>query len=546
MFIKRVGSGLGSLSTQAFLAHFMQFGLPATSARAEALAAEAVAEAEEPRFLIYWFVEGGWMGYDMFNPVVTPNNVVTRGPDVSKERYRVLKFGEDPFRIQTHGNIRYGYLAEDGKDLFPDMAVLSSMETGAFHSGERLKAHYGHYTYRLTDERGEDERTVMQAFAEAKGKPFVLPHLSWHLWLSDGELNENQYTGRRGYYHALGPSHAHTIYAGPPERLRAFMRRMRGMSTDAVNQRIQGFVRDMDGMLLDDATGEAAQSYKSAREIYLSLANRGLELDPNLLENFFVSPALKEEFKVKPADELITYRSVNGNKARTKNTPAVNTQAMMTFELMRAGYSCAFWIEPRGIRDFDHHFGRQGLWRPDGTPVGQIDTTSKMREELWDPLKALVARLRSTQYKDTGKSLYDLTTIVLTSEFGRSIHGDVDAIKTMPIPETEKQKLIQAQDVSQHWKVTSAAFLGGSVKGDAQYGGVGERTLMPIPILPDGAMDPAYDSVTGELREGQRRSDKSILPDHGDVYATALRLTGLNPAGRGRNQRGPLEFIGKA
>ncbi len=64
-------------------------------------------------------------------------------------------------------------------------------------------------------------------------------------------------------------------------------------------------------------------------------------------------PELRERFKVKPEDELITYRSVNGNKARTKFCPNANVQAMMTYELLRAGLTCAFWIETRDIRRFD-------------------------------------------------------------------------------------------------------------------------------------------------------------------------------------------------
>src|SRR5262249_52743571 len=148
-------------------------------------------------------------------------------------------FGEEGYRIQRHGKIRCGYLAEDGRDLFGNMAVLSSMETGSFHSGERLKAHMGSYNLRLTAEREDDERSVMQAFAEAVGQAFLLPNLSWHWWLSDGELNEVQYTGRRGYYHALGPAHAHTIYAGTPLKLKTFLSRMQSTANDAVNREIR-------------------------------------------------------------------------------------------------------------------------------------------------------------------------------------------------------------------------------------------------------------------------------------------------------------------
>ena len=184
-FLKQFASGASALTCSQFFTYFMNFGLPATSARAAAMAADAAAAADNPRFLIYWFQEGGWMGYDMFNPVATPNHLVKRLEDRSQERYRVLKWGEEGYGIKTEGNIRYGYLAEDGKELFPDLAVLSSMSTGSFHSGERLKAHMCHYRLQLRDDRQDDERTVTQAFAEVHGQRYLLPNLTCHWWLSD-------------------------------------------------------------------------------------------------------------------------------------------------------------------------------------------------------------------------------------------------------------------------------------------------------------------------------------------------------------------------
>ncbi len=125
------------------------------------------------------------------------------------------------------------------------MAVLSSMHTGSFHSGERLKAHMGSYNCRLPGRPRGGRAIVMQAFAEVYGQPYVLPNLSWHWWLSDGELNEVQYTGRKGYYHALGPAHAHTIYAGharqPAPVPAADAART---SSDSVNREIQKFLDD--------------------------------------------------------------------------------------------------------------------------------------------------------------------------------------------------------------------------------------------------------------------------------------------------------------
>lgn len=545
-FLQRAAVATGALTAADFLRYFFQNGIPNDS-RAYAMASRASEVAEEPRFLIYWFMEGGWLGYDMFNPVITPNNLEHRLANISEERYRVLKYPGEGYGIYKQGNIRYGYLGEGGKELFPDMAVISSMHTGSGHSTERLMSHMGSYQLRTQADREEDERSVMQAFAEAKGQRYVLPNLSWHWWLSDGELNEVQYTGRKGYYHALGPVHAHTIYAGTPANLRQFLQRMHHSSSDVVNRQIESFLADSRAQLSSDRNLEVVRSYDSAREIYQHLAEAGLKLDESMLGSLFSDSELRDRFKIKPEDELITYRSVNGNKARSKFCPSANVQAMMTYELMRAGLSCAFWIESRDIRKFDSHRNRSGLWEADGrTPRGQTDQTAMLKEDLWDPLITLVDLLKKTPYKNTGKSLYDLTTIVLTSEFGRTIHGDVDAIVKMDIPEADKKRQIAGQDICQHWKVTSAAFLGGKVKGNSQFGTIGEQTLLAIPLLPDGTLDPAYDPVSGQLIEGRTPSDKAQIPNHGDVYATALYLADIDPKGRGRNDRPPMKYIKKA
>ncbi len=548
-FIRRAGLATAGLTAADFLGFFNRQGHADEPGRAFAQKAQAVAGKAEPRFLIYWFLEGGWEGYDCFNPVVTPNNIFpeTRLPNISDERYRVLNFGKPGYGIYNHGNIRYGYLAEEGKSLFKDMAVLSSMETGSGHSAERLRCHMGHYKFSATADREDDERSVMQAFAEVYGQPYVLPSVSWHCWLSDGELNEVQYTGRKGYYHALGPVHAHTIYGGTPANLGRFLQRICDSSNDVVNRQVQQFLEDANALASNDRYVEAIRSYTSARQIYENLADKGKTIDKPMLAQLFTDPVLKERFGVTPPDELITYRSVNGNKARTKFCPAANVQAMMTYELMRAGLSCSFFIESRDIRRFDSHFNRGNLWDKDGrTPKGQQDQTAMIQENLWKPLLALVDLLKTTEYGNTGKSLYDLTTIVLTSEFGRTIHGDVEAIEKMKIPDADKKKQIEGQDISQHWRVTSTAFLGGTVKGDRQFGGVGEKTLLAIPLLADGTQDPAYDPVTGALIPGRTKSPKSSVPDHGDVYATALHLCDINPKGKGRNERPPLTYIKKA
>ncbi len=542
-FLRRAGLSFGALTCADFLRYFAAYGAPRDD-RADRLASGAFQANENPRFLTYWYLEGGWCGYDMFNPVMTANNIHKRLDRISDERYRVLRWGDEDYTIYQQGNIRYGYLARAGKDLFDDMAVISSMHTGSGHSRDRLKVHMGHYNLRQSEEREEDERSVMQAFAEVFGQRFVLPSLSWHWWLSDGELNEVQYRGKRGYYHGLGPVHAHTIYAGTPAKLKKMIQQMRQGSENAINQVIEGFLDRAHSAFLSDENLESVKSYYSAREIYRQLNERGRSLDPQDISNLFEDPELREAFKVRREDELTTYRSVNGNKARSKFSPNVNVQAMMSFEMMRAGLSCGFFIESRDVRRFDSHHTRKNLWTRDGrTPRGMPDQTRMMAEDLWEPLRAYVDKLKTTEYRNTGRSYFDLTNIVITSEFGRSLHGNVDGILQKNISEQEKTKQINGQDICAHWKVTSCAFLGGNVKPNTQFGGVGEETLMAIPILPDGTLDPNYDPVTGKLGKEQRAHPESFIPNHGDIYATALALSGINPKGRGRNQRPALSFV---
>lgn len=166
-----------------------------------------------------------------------------------------------------------------------------------------------------------------------------------------------------------------------------------------------------------------------------------------------------------------------------------------------------------------------------------------MKTDLWEPLHAFVECLKNTEYRDTQSSLFDHTNIVVTSEFGRSIHGNVDGILAKGKSEPEKKSEIGGQDISAHWQVTSCAFLGGNVRGNTQFGRVGEATLMAIPILPDGSLDPSYDPLTGNLLKDKNKHPESFLPNHGDVYSTALLLSGIEPKNRGRNERAALPFI---
>ena len=109
---------------------------------------------------------------------------------------------------------------------------------------------------------------------------------------------------------------------------------------------------------------------------------------------------------------------------------------------------------------------RRNLWRgKDQTPVGNSEQTGMMKEDLWTPLSTFVSLLKETEYKDTETSLFDHTNIVITSEFGRSIHGNVDGILKKDISEDKKKSEIGGQDISAHWRVTSCAFLGGGVQG---------------------------------------------------------------------------------
>ena len=84
-----------------------------------------------------------------------------------------------------------------------------------------------------------------------------------------------------------------------------------------------------------------------------------------------------------------------------------------------------------------------------------------MRNELWTPLKTFVRKLKETEYGNTGKSYYDFTTIVLASEFGRTVGGSIKSIlANSDLDEAEKRTQILSQDISAHNPVNSCAFLG--------------------------------------------------------------------------------------
>jgi hypothetical protein len=542
-FLSGAGA-LGAVSTLEWLGFFRNHGVPGSPKDwgiAKARAQEA--GEEEPRFLVYWFLEGGWSSYSMFSPVDTPNHStlayvegeLNPTPPWSDQFYRATGFEDDGAFTQTRNGIRCGYLAEPGADLFSDMAVLSSHRGSTFHSGSRFDYHYGRYSRSLSGQRGDDERSVLQAFCEAKGGGFLLPHVSWHRWLSDGELDPAQYPPGTGYFEQLGPPQAHTIYGRSPADLKARLSAIGDVTAGARRARIRQYTDNLHNNLVSSRDGQSVRSFASALEIHRALSDGELNVD---LQTLFEDPQLKADFGVQPGDEIPSFRSVNGNPARSKESPHVRVQAMMAYELMRAGVSCGFWIESRDVRAFDDHAGRRGVLDR-GTHPNQ---RQKMIDDLWDPLRAFVARLKSTPCPGLAeKTLWDQTTIVVASEMGRTIQGDVQAILDSGAPAAQQFQEIMGQDICQHWDVSSALFLGGNVEGGRQYGGVGSQTYDPIPIqLADGSFSPAYDPVTGLGNGGD-----GVVPDAGHIYSTALHLAGVDPTGKGRNDRPPLTFIQK-
>lgn len=483
--------------------------------------AEAVAQAAQPHFLIYWFLEGGWDGYSMFNPVATRNDALggaTAAPNQQIYRPRDVALVNGLYPVNTSGNIRYGHLAEAGTSLFNEMLVVSSHRGGTFHSGSRLEYHMGMYQMSYSGKRTADERSVLQAFTEAYGAAHLLPHISWHNWLSDGELSVSNYPEGTGYYEKLGPAHAHTIYGGTPETMRQRIAQIAQSAGSGRDAKIHAFVDNLHANFLKDKNGQSVKAFAAAVAAHKALVSGGASLDPT---NLFKDPTLNGEFNVQANDLVTTATSVNGQPARSKNSPNTNVQALMTYELMTKGASIGFWIESRQVRGFDTHADRASVL----SQKGQRNQKNDIDRNLWTPLKALVAKLKATQYGATGKSYWDFTTCVLASEMGRSLSGGDD-------------------DVSQHWNTSSVAFLGGNVKGGTQFGRVGTGSLDSIPIMPDGSLDPAFDPETGVLKAGAQKSAQSFIPDAGHVYATALELAGIpKSAQKGKNTRPALSFV---
>lgn len=323
-FLSGVGASyaIGRLDWMRF---FRQNGVPGT---AKSLGiAEAAADAAQPHFLIYWFQEGGWDGYSMFNPVATRNDALggaTAAPIDQIYRPRNVALVNGLYPVSTQGAIRYGHLANAGTSLFNDMAVVSSHRGGTFHSGSRLQYHMGMYPMSFSAQRGPDERSVMQAFSEAYGAGHLLPHVSWHNWLSDGELSPANYPEGTGYSEKLGPAHAHTIYGGTPESMRQRIAQIAASVGTGRDAQVHAFVDNLHANFLKDKNGESVKAFAAAVAAHKALVTGGASLDAT---NLFKDPALNTAFAVQPGDLTATATSVNGQPARSKNAPNTNVQA---------------------------------------------------------------------------------------------------------------------------------------------------------------------------------------------------------------------------
>lgn len=544
-FLSRSAQAVGALAASDFFSYLLSDGHSALHPALAGAVQDHAKEANQPRFLIYWFMEGAWMSYDMFGPVVPTRNDssfsdLPRDPAdwgvISDHIYRTKDLSPEDFR--RHGEIFHGPLAEDGRELFDEMAVLSSALTGSGHTRDRFKAHYGYYSVDMKEPRGPDERTVLQAFCEQAGRQFLLPNLNWHRWLSDGELDISSYPEGTGIYHALGPSWAHIIYPQTPKYTRSLIDQTLRMRNDSRNHAVQRFLEQSRRSLLSDRNSPELKSFASALDVYKRL----IEGAPEKVDtrSLFLDRNLREEFGVAPEDEEIHFELINQTLPRSKYTPNINVQAMMMFEMMTQGLSCAGWLENRLVRGFDHHWSRSKILS--GYPFDQRDM---LRRELWTPLKTFIRKLKETEYGDSGTSYYDYTTIVLSSEFGRTVGGDIGSIlEKTDMSDEERREQILSQDISAHNPVNSCAFLGPNVRGGTQFGWVGQKTMQPIPIHPKtGDLDPRYDPDGNFLPGYDEPSPGFIMPNHGHVYSTALKLAGANPAGAGRNESPHLPFI---
>src|SRR5689334_16444422 len=118
---RRAFLGSAGLAAADFWSYLASGGMNALTPSLAAAATDHRKEAGAPRCLLYWFLEGGWMSYDMFSPVVPVRNDagfgdLPRDPSAwgsfSEHIYRVKNLKPEDF--QRHNQIFYGPLAEDG------------------------------------------------------------------------------------------------------------------------------------------------------------------------------------------------------------------------------------------------------------------------------------------------------------------------------------------------------------------------------------------------------------------------------------------------
>ena len=300
--------------------------------------AEAAAQAAaEPHFLIYWFQEGGWDGYSMFNPVDTPNDATlvipagTLNPDPGVERPALpadgLRHGAATTRRRRRGTSPTATSPQDGhRARSRDMAVVSQPPRQHVPLRRPLGLPLRQvHPHALSAERGADERTVMQAFCEAYGANYARCRTSrWHRWLSDGELSAGQ----------LPRGHRATT--------RSWARRTRTPSTARRRRTCASGCRQIQA-----AHGERARRAHPAASWTTSTSNfiarqeqrvgEGLRLggaDPPQLAGRAAgidrepdhacspTPTLRAEFDVQRGGrDRRPPPSVNGNPARSKETP---------------------------------------------------------------------------------------------------------------------------------------------------------------------------------------------------------------------------------
>jgi hypothetical protein len=370
-------------------------------------------------------------------------------------------------------------------------------------------------------------------------------NVSWHNWLSDGELSLTSYPEGTGYYENLGPPYAHTVYGQLPADMRQKLKSIASLTSNVRDDKIRAFIDNINQNFLKDKKSESTQAFASAIAVYKQQTSQGVAVDPSTM---FTDATLRQKFNIQAGDEQATSTAVNGSPARTKNSPNTNVQALMSYELMTKGISCACWIESRKIRGFDTHYDRASVF----ANRGQIDQMQMMRDNLWTPLNTFAQELKGTHLPDgSGRSYWDVTTIVLASEMGR-IMGQVDAesLREDGSGATNQYTEMMKQDICQHWHISSAALLGGTVNGNTQWGRVGTSSQMSIPLMPDGSLDPNYDPQGGSLLSGRAQDPNSKVPDAGSIYATALYCSGLDPdglraQGKGRNTSPPLKYVKK-